>query len=76
MLSSFLYGEKEPLHITYVQQLQQFYAQEVQKLGLHLIGAGGQLMNDVEKIALDFLIQKRVNVEEARRLYIEFTEIS
>lgn len=74
MLSSFLYGEKEPLYITYVHQLQQSYAKEVQKSGLYLYGGGGQLMNDVQKISLSFMIEKHVNVDEARRLYVKYAE--
>lgn len=74
ILSSSLYGEKEPLYITYVHQLQQSYAKEVQKSGLQLLCLGGRLMNDVEKIGLGFIIEKYVNVEEARRLYVNYAE--
>lgn len=74
ILSSPLYSEKEPLYITYVHQLQQSYAKQVQKSGLYLYGAGGQLMNDIQKIALDFEIQRHVNVDEARRLYVKYAE--
>jgi hypothetical protein len=73
-LFSSLHAEREPLYISHVHRLQQCYALEVHELGLQLMSVGGCLMQDVEKIGLGFYIEKRVNVEEARQLYVSFAE--
>ena len=72
--SSFLFGEEERLYLTYVSNLQNIYAKELQKSGLRVLCKGGALMNDVEQIGLDFFLRKYVDVNEARRLYVKYSE--
>src|ERR1700722_6640758 len=41
---------------------------------LYLMGSGGAMMDDIQKVNAHYVSFERLNIEEARKLYIEVTE--
>jgi hypothetical protein len=44
------------------------------KKNLILVGKGGGMMDDVEKVSASYISFEKMNVEEVRRLYVEVSE--
>jgi len=72
-LTSFRYKESDYCKIA--DQIVNNYVREfATPRGLELYGYGGAMMNDIQKIELDFFCFEALNVDNARILYVEMME--
>ena len=74
-LTSFLGFFEDPPYLGMVDRITSSYNKNLKKKhGLQVIGFGGAMMEDVEKINLHYVSYKRFNVQEARTLYFEIVK--
>lgn len=50
------------------------FAAKMSKKGYYLFGSGGQMMDNIKKVCLDFDLQEKADVEKARRLIVAISE--
>lgn len=72
-VSSTAFGEA--IHCKLSDKIFMPYNRELQKQKrLFVIGSGGAMMGDIQKVNASYLSFERMNLEEARKLYIEVVE--
>lgn len=68
-------ASSKPEHVDLVHCITRQYSKELKKKkGLSLYGYGGAMMGDVKEIYLDYISHEKLDVEEARRMYIPVME--
>jgi hypothetical protein len=50
------------------------YNRELKSKGLYLIGSGGAMMDDIQKVNATYISYQQLNVEQARELYVDVME--
>jgi hypothetical protein len=74
-LFSLFCGFKQPLYCKLSDKIYFSYNKEIcNKNGLHLVGKGGAMMDDVQQVNAHYVSYDRLTVEEARRLYVDVAE--
>ncbi len=64
-------GKKTPEHIIYANQISQEFIREIEnKYGCVCIGSGGVMPKQIEDIRIEFAIEHRATIEEARALEV------
>lgn len=67
--------EEVPMYIQYLQEIEKKFAIEMRnEFGLEYIGNGGQLSKDVDHVDVDFISDKHLNLEEARKIEVKSIE--
>lgn len=66
---------KEPKHCKLSDRIFIPYNKELKKeKHLYLVGSGGAMMDDIQKVNAHYVSYDRLTVEEARRLYVDVVE--
>lgn len=73
---SFIFSscERAPPHIREADYVMNDFTKKMKNKGLYLIGSGGAMRGDIQKINLGYRIQKKINLEEARILFLTYSE--
>jgi hypothetical protein len=77
VLTLFVNAEEDtiPEYERYVDELVKTFALEMKNdLNLYCVGDGGRMPRDVEEIAIDFSINRRATLDEARKMEVYATE--
>ncbi len=74
-LLSLLCGFKQPMHCKLSDKIYFAYNKEMCKRNrLSLVGKGGAMMGDIQQVDAFYDSYERLNVEEARRLFVDVAE--